>query len=247
MKRTIFAIVPAAGLGRRFDASRKKTFHALNDVPLLVHTLRRLHTEEAVSEIIPVLREQDIERGTGMISSYQFSKIKNIIPGGRERQDSINNALMFLHEERFELLQDSIILVHDGVRPIIPEGTIEALIQSVQDADGAVPGIPPKDTLKRVGNKGIVISTINRDEIRAIQTPQAFPFTVLKKAYELAYRDNFYATDDAALVERMGGTVKVIEGSPSNIKITTPEDLEMVEYILNKPLARTGRHISINE
>jgi 2-C-methyl-D-erythritol 4-phosphate cytidylyltransferase len=234
MKIIIFAIVPAAGLGRRFDASRRKTFVDLNEVPLLIHTLWRLHTEEAVTEIMPVLREQDIESGTGMIRNYQFSKIKSVVQGGRERQDSINNALTFLQDERSESLKDSLILIHDGVRPVIPQGTIEALVRSVQDADGAVPGIPPKDTLKKVGNESVVISTINRDEIRAIQTPQLFPFSVIKKAYELAYRDNFYATDDAALVERMGGTVKVIEGSPSNIKITTPDDLAMVEYILNK-------------
>jgi len=232
MKKHIFAIVPAAGLGRRFDASRRKTFVHLNQVPLLIHTLRRLHTEEAVTEIIPVLAQHDIERGTVMIRSYQFSKIKNIVQGGRERQDSIGNALTFLQDERSELLADSLILIHDGVRPLIPEGIIESLVQCVQGADGAVPGIPPKDTLKRVGKDGMVTSTINRDEIRAIQTPQLFLFAVIKKAYELAYRDNFYATDDAALVERMGGTVRVIEGSPSNIKITTPDDLEMVEYIL---------------
>ena len=237
MKKTIFAIVPAAGLGRRFDASRRKTFVALNEVPLLIHTLRRLHTEEAITEIIPVLGAQDIERGTGMIRNYQFPKIKRVVQGGRERQDSINNALTFLREERAEQLQDSLILIHDGVRPVFPEGTIEALVRIVQDADGAVPGIPPKDTLKRVGNESIVISTINRDEIRAIQTPQLFPFRVIQKAYELAYRDNIYATDDAALVERMGGRVKVIEGSPSNIKITTPDDLEMVEYLLRNQKA----------
>lgn len=232
MKNKMFAIVPAAGLGRRFDASRRKTFVVLNEVPLLIHTLRRLHTEEAVTEIIPVLSEQDIESGTGMIRNYQFSKVKSVIKGGQERQDSINNALTFLQDERSESLEDSLILIHDGVRPVIPDGTIEALVRSVEDADGAVPGITPKDTLKKVGNEGVVISTINRNEIRAIQTPQLFPFSVIKKAYELACRDNFYATDDAALVERIGGTVKVIEGSPSNIKITTPDDLEMVGYIL---------------
>lgn len=232
MQKNIFAIVPAAGLGRRFGASRRKTFVNLHEVPLLIHTLGRLHTEEAITEIIPVLGEQDIERGTKMIRSLQFSKINRIIQGGRERQDSVNNALTFLRDERPGSLEDSLILIHDGVRPVIPEGTIDALVQSVQGADGAVPGTPLRDTLKRVGKDGVVLSTINRDEIRAIQTPQLFPFTVIKEAYELAYRDNFYATDDAALVERMGGTVNVIEGSPSNIKITTPEDLEMVEFLL---------------
>jgi 2-C-methyl-D-erythritol 4-phosphate cytidylyltransferase len=243
MKKNIFAIVPAAGLGRRFGASKRKTFVDLHEVPLLIHTLRRLHTEEAVTEIVPVLGEQDIERGTIMIRSCRFSKINRIVLGGRERQDSVNNALTILRDERSGSLDGSLILIHDGVRPVIPEGTVDALVQSVQGqgADGAVPGIPPRDTLKRVGKDGRVLSTINRDEIRAIQTPQLFPFTVIKEAYELACKDNFYATDDAALVERMGGTVNVIEGSPSNIKITTPEDLEMVEYLLRNQKVISSR------
>jgi 2-C-methyl-D-erythritol 4-phosphate cytidylyltransferase len=241
MKQNIFAIVPAAGFGRRFDASRRKTFVDLNEVPLLIHTLRRLHSEAAVTEIIPVLGEHDIEHGSGMIRRYHFSKIKSVVQGGLERQDSINNALTYLQDERSESIKDALVLIHDGVRPVIPKGTIENLVRNLQNADGAVPGIPPKDTLKTVGNESTVISTIDRNEIRAIQTPQAFPFSVIKKAYDLAYKDNFYATDDAALVERMGGTVKVIEGSPSNIKITTPEDLEMVEYLLRNQKVISSR------
>lgn len=232
MNINMFAIVPAAGIGRRFDASRRKTFVDLNNVPLLIHTLRRLHLEDAVTEIIPVLREQDVESAFRMIQNYQLPKIKRIVHGGPERQDSIRNALKFLRDERTGALEGSLILIHDGVRPIIPQGTIESLVLSLQNADGAVPGIRPKDTLKKVGEGDMVISTLDRDEIRAIQTPQLFPYGVIQRAYERAFRDHFYATDDAALVERMGGTVKVIEGSTSNIKITTPDDLELAEYIL---------------
>jgi len=237
MKKLMYAIVPAAGIGRRFDASRKKTFVDLNEVPLLIRTLLRLHTESAVSEIIPVVRDEDVDYVSELIRNYPLPKIKQAVQGGPERQDSVGNALAFLERERSESLADSLILIHDGVRPVFPEGTIEALMAALRAADGAVPGLRPSDTLKKVGKEGLVLSTINRDEIRAIQTPQLFPFPVIQKAYELTRRDGFYATDDAALVERMGGTVTVIPGSPSNIKITTPDDLEMVEYILKKAIS----------
>lgn len=232
MKKNMFAIVPAAGLGRRFGSAEGKTFVALKEVPLLVHTLSRLQSEDAITEIIPVLREQDIKGAAALVKTYQLSKIRHFVQGGPERQDSIYNALTFLGNERTEGLETSLVLIHDGVRPVIPEGTVRLLVQGLENADGAIPGIPPKDTLKKIGSGGLVLSTIDREEIRAVQTPQLFRFSVIKKAYDLAYRDHFYATDDAALVERMGGTVTVIDGSPSNIKVTTQDDLQMVEYLL---------------
>ena len=102
--------------------------------------------------------------------------------------------------------------------------------------DGAAPGIKPKDTLKEVADGEIISATIDRDKVRAIQTPQAFSLTMIKKAYDAAYKEGYYATDDAALVENAGGRVKIIEGSPYNIKITTAEDLDMVKHILQKEL-----------
>jgi 2-C-methyl-D-erythritol 4-phosphate cytidylyltransferase len=114
---------------------------------------------------------------------------------------------------------------------------IEKLMDGAGDVDGVIPGIPVKDTIKEVDTNDIVISTLNRENIRAVQTPQLFSFNIIKKAYDRAYEEGFYATDDAALVERVGGNVKIIEGSPFNIKVTTPEDLEMVEYLLGKELA----------
>jgi len=125
-------------------------------------------------------------------------------------------------------------LIHDGVRPLISAELIERLLSEVKGFDGAVPGLPVKETMKKVNTKGIVTSTVKREGIWSIQTPQVFPFKIIKEAYDKAYEDNFYATDDAALVERIGGKVKIVEGSPFNIKITTPEDIEMAEYLLPK-------------
>jgi 2-C-methyl-D-erythritol 4-phosphate cytidylyltransferase len=104
----------------------------------------------------------------------------------------------------------------------------------VEGIDGAAPGVPAKETLKTVDEKNIITSTVDREKIRAIQTPQVFTFNVLKKAYEKAFADGFYGTDDATLVERLGGKVKIIPGSTMNIKVTTPEDLHLVQYIIEK-------------
>ena len=227
MGKRVVAIVPAAGTGKRFGSQVKKTFITLNGTPLLVCTLKRLEAEKSVDEIIPVLAQDDIEAGYSLFQAQGLSKIKVIAPGGKERQDSINNALKLINQE-------CTVLIHDGVRPIIPDNTIDALIEGLEEADGVVPGIPVKDTLKEVSEGEQVTRTLNRECIRAIQTPQAFSLKVIKRAYDMACREGFHATDDAALVEKMGGTVKVIPGSPQNIKVTLPEDLDMVEYILKK-------------
>ena len=233
MGKKIFAIVPSAGLGKRFGDSTGKTFINLHGIPLFIHALKMLNNEAAVTEIIPVLKKQDLEKGFQIIKKHNLHKINQIAPGGKERQDSINNALNLLQDVYNDSLDDSYVLIHDGVRPIIPEGTIERLVDHIHNVDGVIPCIPSKDTLKEVGSDGIVVTTVNREHIRAVQTPQLFPFRVIKKAYDLAYREGLYATDDAALVEKIGGKVKTIAGSPLNIKVTTPDDLTMVNYLLS--------------
>ena len=227
MEESIIAIVPAAGLGKRFDRSRRKTFVHVNTVPLLAHTLMRLHREDAITEIIPVLRNEDIEYGKELASEYELHKIRKIACGGNERQDSIYNALKMIDS-------DQLVLIHDGVRPVIPEGTIANLVRGLMGVDGVIPGRPSKETLKEVDNDSLVVSTVNRQKIRAVQTPQLFRYALIRKAYDQAYKKGLYATDDAALVEAMGGNIRVIPGSPYNIKVTVPEDMDMVEFFLMK-------------
>jgi 2-C-methyl-D-erythritol 4-phosphate cytidylyltransferase len=232
MDKKIIAIVPAAGLGKRFKAPVKKTFVDLKGVPLIIHTLMRLCEEKVITEVVPVLGGEDIDNGFDLIRQYGLRKIRIIAPGGNERQDSIYNALKLLEQNGIE--SGSIILIHDGVRPFIPEGLIEKLIEELKNYDGAIPGFPVKETLKEAALDGIVISTVERERFWTVQTPQAFYFDTIKKAYDAASTKGFYATDDAALVERLGGRVKIVTGSPLNIKVTTPEDMEMVEYLLAK-------------
>ncbi len=236
MDKRVIAIVPAAGLGTRFDASRRKTFVEIRGIPLLVCTLKRLHREESITEIIPVMREEDIEKGLEMVNEYRLRKIRRIAPGGEERQDSIYNALRLIErpgDDSFDL-QNITVLIHDGVRPFIPEGMIENLLDNVSETGGVIPGIRVKDTIKEVSDEGIVVSTLDRERVRAVQTPQAFLFGTIKPAYDRAFSEGCYATDDAALVERAGGKIRIIEGSPFNIKITTMEDLDMVQYVLGR-------------
>lgn len=239
----IIAIVPTAGWGRRFGTSRKKPFVGLLGIPLLIHTLRRLHSVSSITEIIPVLREEDIEKGLKLVRGYKLNKVKHVVSGGKERQDSVYNALCLIakgsYREDFPISQGkTLILIHDGVRPLVTTQLIEKILTEIynegNNIDGVVPGIPLKETLKEVGGDGFVISTKSRERFWVIQTPQVFRFNVLKKAYDEAYKDGFYATDDSALVERVSGRVKVISGDPFNIKVTTPEDMEMVKYLLAK-------------
>ena len=126
------------------------------------------------------------------------------------------------------------ILIHDGVRPLVSAELIKRLLNEVKGVNGVIPGLPLKETLKEINNRGYVLSTVKREKYWAIQTPQVFQYEIIKKAYDRAYKDGFYATDDAALVERIGGKIKIIAGSPSNIKITTPEDLKMVGFFIKE-------------
>jgi 2-C-methyl-D-erythritol 4-phosphate cytidylyltransferase len=231
-RNKIIAIVPAAGLGRRFGSGTNKPFQTLGGKPLIVWSLKALEAVEEICEIIPVLKSEDMEFVQRLLEEEGFSKIKRIAAGGKERQDSVYNGLKQVEDK------NSIVLIHDGVRPLISTHLVEELIKQMSDAirnkekcDGIIPGVPVKDTIKETED-GFVRKTLKRGSLWAVQTPQAFPCKKILKAYEEAAKEGYYATDDAALIERYGGTVKVIMGSYANIKITTPEDLYIAEALL---------------
>ena len=240
----IKAIVPSAGIGERFGPNISKPFQKLRGKPLLVWSLEALESVEEIEEIIPVLREDIIEKGADIFKKYKLSKIKRIAQGGKERQDSVYNGLKLIDDK------NCIVIIHDGVRPLIEKDLIEKTIKELliptppllkgdkrglKGFDGVVLGVPVKDTIKEV-KKGIIKKTLKRDSLWAIQTPQVFPYAIISKVYERSIRDGFYSTDDAALVEKYGGKIKVIMGSYRNIKITTPEDLITAESLLSRSL-----------
>ena len=236
--------MPAAGLGKRFGPGTNKPFQSLSGKPIIVWSLEILEAVVDIAEIIPVLKNEDMEHGAKVFEANSLSKIKKIAPGGRERQDSVYNGLKLIEDK------NCIVLIHDGVRPLIDRDLIERTIKELKDCDGVVTGVPLKDTIKevqslrpelrpRVSEFGvqseiIIKKTLNRNILWAIQTPQVFPYNSLFTAYEKAMKEGFYSTDDAALVERYGGRIKVVMGSYKNIKITTPEDLAIAEFLLSR-------------
>jgi 2-C-methyl-D-erythritol 4-phosphate cytidylyltransferase len=234
MKKRAIAIVPSAGIGRRFGSEEKKTFTEVQGIPVLIHTLRNLQSVEPIEEIIPVLKEEDREHGYELIKIHNLHKVKRIAKGGKERQDSVYNALKLINN------YDGFIVIHDGVRPLITPAFVEGILHEAGYDHGVVPGLPVRETIKKVDSERNVISTVNRSNVWSIQTPQIFPFSMIKEAYDMANKEGFYATDDAALVERAGRKIKIVKGSFWNIKITTPEDIYFVEMVIKQKILSLG-------
>ncbi len=223
----IAAIIPAGGAGIRMGQKIPKPYLSFASAPIVVHTLRVFQESDLIDDIFLVVQEKDkayVEED--VIHPYSLNKVRAIIPGGKERQDSIHNALPFLQSDH------EIVVIHDGVRPLIEQALLERTIDTAIKDGAAITGLPVKDTVKRVLPSGEVDMTIDRENLYLIQTPQAFRKEILAKAYEMAYKEQFYGTDDASLVERLGIPVKVIRGSYENIKITTPDDLLLAEYFV---------------
>jgi len=216
----ISAIVVAAGKGKRFGSS--KQFVLLKGKPVLDHCLERLEAHKDISEIILVLRNKKFERRY----LEHYSKISAIANGGRRRQNSVISGF-----NRIDQKNTDIVLVHDGVRPLITGDLLDRVIDAAQKKGAAVPVIPLKDTLKLVKGKD-VLRTVARTGLFRVQTPQGFSYEVLKKALDKAVEDDYYGTDEAVLVERTGIEICAVEGDPRNIKVTTPDDIIIAEAFL---------------
>ena len=240
-KVRVVAVVPAAGLGKRFGSGTNKPLLSLGGKPLVIRPLEVLQSVAEIVEIIPVLKVQDMERGRQIFEEYGLSKIKRIAAGGKERQDSVYHGLKLAR-------QADIVLIHDGVRPLIEKELIERAIEALivrsapsskdegegklSGCDGVVLGVPVKDTIKEAED-GIIKRTLKRSVLWAVQTPQLFLYRNLLSVYEKAMQEGFYSTDDSALVEHYGGKIGVVMGSYRNLKITTPEDLDIAEFFLS--------------
>jgi len=225
----VTAIIPAAGMGKRMGKAMSKQFLTLGDKPMLAHTLLVFQGAPEIDEIIPVLSKEDMEGCLhDVIERYQITKVKTLVVGGKERQDSVLHGLQKIGKDT------AVVLVHDGVRPFVTPDMISEAVGLAKKGECVAVGVPIKDTIKEVDDKKIVRRTLERGKLWAIQTPQVFPVKILRRAYEESSKQKIYGTDDATLVERAGGTVRVIMGSYENIKITTPEDLIVAEEILKR-------------
>ncbi|MDP4162683.1 MAG: 2-C-methyl-D-erythritol 4-phosphate cytidylyltransferase [Bacillota bacterium] len=219
-------IIPAAGQGKRMGAGKNKLLLELNGTPVFIHTLKVFEEDTECESIILALHPQDESEFKALIEKYNIKKVASFVPGGKERQHSIHNALK-------EAGATGIVLVHDAARPFIDKRHIHELTDAAHRTGAAIVAVPVKDTIKMVKNEKVT-STVDRSSLWAVQTPQAFRISTLLDAYEKADQDHFLGTDDASLVERLGHPVTVVEGNYDNIKLTTPEDLFFAEAIMNK-------------
>jgi 2-C-methyl-D-erythritol 4-phosphate cytidylyltransferase len=223
MAGTTWAILVAAGEGLRLGADRPKAFAPLAGRPLLAESLERLDASGWVDAIV-VAAPPDWEEPVILLAEELVaSKVSAVVTGGETRSDSVRAALAEVPGEAL------VVLVHDAARPLLQESVIERLLSALGEGfEGAVPGVPVADTVKRV-HGGVVVETIDRSSLVAAQTPQVFTRTALAGAYE---GDVASASDCASLVERAGGRIKVVEGDPLLVKVTTPTDLALVELLL---------------
>ncbi len=227
----IVAIIPAAGKGTRLGAEVPKQFLEIAGAPVLIHTLRRFEACESIGAMIVALPADTLESFAQSLPSYGFTKPIRLVPGGQERSDSILNAL----EAAREFAPD-FVAVHDAVRMFVTPAQIAATIDRAREVGAAMLALPATDTIKEVEN-GVIVGTIDRRRIWRAQTPQVFGYDLLLRANREARAaglSSALTTDDALLVERLGQPVAVVEGSASNIKITTPEDLALAEKLVEE-------------
>ncbi len=216
---SVWAILVAAGRGERLGLDHPKAFAKLGEDPLLAEPLRRLDDSEWVDAIVLVAPPGWEEPSILLAEELGCGKVSACVAGGETRADSVRAGLAEVPEDAV------VVLVHDAARPLLPEAVIERVLAPLSDGwDGAVPGVPVSDTLKRVGADGAVLETVERDSLYAVQTPQAFPADVLRRALA----GGVDATDCAGLVEAAGGRVKVVPGDPQLLKVTTTDDLAKI-------------------
>ena len=223
----VTAIIPAAGKGKRMLHSVPKHFIRLEDKPVLAYTLDAFEKCPDVNQILVVTRSGEENYCLKeVVEKFRYKKVLKIVIGGDRRQDSVYCGIKELDEDT------DIVVVHDGVRPFVSQNTISEAIRLAMFADGVVTAVPVKDTIKNVDCEGIIMSTPDRSTMWYAQTPQVFKRRILEEAYIRAYNDKFTGTDESSLVERIGYKVKIVEGTPDNIKITTKEDLLFADVIL---------------
>lgn len=219
-------IIVAAGSGKRMKLDFNKQYIKLREKEVIAHTIEVFYKNPNVDEIVVCIKKEEEKFfKKQIIDKYQFKNIK-LAYGGAERQDSIHNGLQKVSKDC------NIVLIHDGARPFIDNNIINESIEAAKEKCAVVVGVPVRDTIKVV-SQGTIENTPNRSTLWAAQTPQTFEYKLIMKAYEEAYKSNYYGTDDSMLVENIGKSVTMIMGSYENIKITTPEDIDYAEHILN--------------
>ena len=225
-----WAVIPAAGAGKRLGARVEKAFVEAGGKPLLMHTIARLQSAASFEHFVvsvPPVRCEALQRQFAVFLSQQHV---TFVGGGASRTESVAKALDALADG-----PDDLILVHDAVRPLVAPGVVAEAIRQAAETGAAVAAAPVSDTVKEADASMRVVRTLDRDLLWLVQTPQVFRASLLRRANERARREGTQATDDSALVERLGAPVTIVPSGASNLKITTPHDLALFATILEKP------------
>jgi 2-C-methyl-D-erythritol 4-phosphate cytidylyltransferase len=225
----VTAIIPAAGSGTRMGSTRSKQFMELCGKPMLAVTLERFQKCDLVDGIVVVVSQRNVDYCIReIVDRFKLAKVSTVIAGGQTRQESVSKGITAVSNS------STWILVHDGVRPLVSAELIERVITEGQRYRAVIPGIPVKDTLKKVDSRGGVVNTVERRGLWAIQTPQIFRREDIQAAHRMAVKQGWEGvTDDASLIEKTGIPVEVIEGEETNVKITTVKDLEFARLLLS--------------
>ncbi|WP_315074822.1 2-C-methyl-D-erythritol 4-phosphate cytidylyltransferase [uncultured Clostridium sp.] len=223
----VSAIVLAGGRGKRMGAVQSKQYIDLNGKPILYYTLKQFIVNKLIDYIILVVPEDEIGYCKNKVLNKYGLKVDKLVSGGKERQDSVYNALS-------QLENSDIVLIHDGARPFVSHKIINDAVKYAEIYKAAAPGVMPKDTIKVKGENNFSVETLMRNNLVAIQTPQAFEFNLIYSCHKEVKKRGIAVTDDTSVVEFFGNKVYIYEGNYTNIKITTPEDLALAKYLVRK-------------
>lgn len=222
------AIIAAAGSGSRMATDRPKQFLQLDGTPIIFHTLKPFEECESIHEIVVVLPAEESAGFLSMAGKFGLRKLSKVVAGGATRADSVKRGLLAIRSATAE-----IVAVHDGVRPFVSVEEIDLTVEKAREAGAAILVAPVVDTIKEVVD-GKIVQTLDRTKLRRALTPQCFRYDLLRKAFETLDVHDPSLTDESSMIEQLGEHVRIVEGSANNIKITTPEDLEIAEAFLKR-------------
>jgi 2-C-methyl-D-erythritol 4-phosphate cytidylyltransferase len=223
------AIIPSAGIGKRYSAEIPKQYTELAGIPVIICTLQNFEKCDEIDAVVLSINNDWREFLKDAFKKYNITKVVEMVEGGAERQDSIFNAFATAAFKSAE-----IVLVHDAVRPFANPQLLKNVVAAAREFGAGVPALTPKETIKEIDENGNVLKTHERRFLKSVQTPQGFKKEMLLKSYEKARAKNFLGTDDASVVEFAGFPVKIIEGIEENIKLTTPMDKTFAEFLIVK-------------
>nr|WP_277880347.1 2-C-methyl-D-erythritol 4-phosphate cytidylyltransferase [Calothrix sp. FACHB-1219] len=226
MKNSVYLLIPAAGIGRRMGSDRNKLLLKVRSQPLITWTLKAAEAATSITWIGIISQPDDWDDFREIVADLKLTKPVEFIQGGSTRQESVYNGLQTLPAAAEQ------VLIHDGARCLATPDLLNACAEAIRHCPGLIAAIPVKDTIKVVDERGIIQSTPDRSQLWAAQTPQGFDVKLLKECHAKGVQEGWEVTDDAALFEKCGIEVRIVPGEETNLKVTTPQDLAIAEFIL---------------